>query len=40
MGIKIIYIKNGLIAKRLNDFQTNVSETISLEVTISDKNGL
>lgn len=36
-GGKIVFIKDGLIAKRLNDFETKVSETISLELTISKK---
>ena len=33
-GRKIVYVKDGLIVKRLNDFETNISETISLELTI------
>ena len=34
---KIVYVKDGLIVKRLNDFQTNISETISSELTVSNK---
>ena len=34
---KIFYVKGTLIIKRLNDFETNISETISLELTISNK---
>ena len=36
-GYKIVYIKDGLIVKRINDFETNISETISIELTISNK---
>ena len=36
-GGKIVYVKDGLIVKRLNHFETNISETISLELTISNK---
>ena len=36
-GGKIVYVKDGLIVKRLNDFETNISETLSLELTISNK---
>ena len=36
-GGKIVYFKDDLIVRRLNDFETNISETISLELTISDK---
>ena len=34
---KIAYVKDALIAERLNDFETKISETISLELTISIK---
>ena len=36
-GGKIVYVKDGLIVKRVNDFETNISETISLELTISNQ---
>ena len=36
-GGKFFYVKGTLIIKRLNDFKTNISETISLELTISNK---
>ena len=36
-GGKIVYIKQGLIAKRLRHFETKVSETICIEVTLSKK---
>ena len=36
-GGEIVYFKDDLIVRRLNDFETNISETISLELTISDK---
>ena len=36
-GRNIPYVKDGLIVKRLNHFETNISETISLELTISNK---
>ena len=36
-GGKIVYIKNGLVVKIINDFETNISETISIELTISNK---
>ena len=35
---KIVYVKDGLTVKRFNDFETNISETISLKLTISNKN--
>ena len=34
---KNVYVKNGLIIKRINHFETNISETIFLELTISNK---
>ena len=39
-GGKIVYIKDGLIVKRKTDFETYISETISIELTVSNKNGL
>ena len=36
-GGEIVYLKDGLIVKILIDFENNISETISLELTISDK---
>ena len=39
-GRKIIGVKGGLIEKRLNDFETNISENISLEEVISNKDCL
>ena len=36
-GGKIVYVKIGLIVKRLNDFETNISKIIFLELTISNK---
>ena len=36
-GGKIVYIKDGLVYKIINDFETNISETISIELTISNK---
>ena len=35
-GGKIVFVKDGLIVKRINDFKTNISEAISLELTISN----
>ena len=39
-GRKTVYVKDDLVVKRLNDFETNISVTISLELTISNKNYL
>ena len=39
-GGKIVYIKDCPIVKRINDFETNISETISIELTISSKKWL
>ena len=36
-GGKIVYVKDGLIANRLTEFETAESETICLELTISNK---
>ena len=36
-GGKIVYIKDSLIFKRINDFETNISEIISIVLTISNK---
>ena len=36
-GGKTVYIKDSLIVKRINNFETNISETISIELTISNK---
>ena len=36
-GGKIVYVKDGLIANRLTDFEITESETICLELTISNK---
>ena len=36
-GGKIVYVKDGLIANRLTEFETAESETIYLELTISNK---
>ena len=36
-GGKTVYIKDSLIVKTINDFETNISETISIELTISNK---
>ena len=36
-GGKIVYVKDGFIVKRLNDFETNVADTISLKLTLSNK---
>ena len=36
-GGKIVYVKDGLIIKIINDFETKISETISLELTILNK---
>ena len=30
----IVNVKDGLIVKRLNDFETNISETTSLVLTV------
>ena len=34
---KNVYVKDGLIVKRLNGFETNISDNISLELTISNQ---
>ena len=36
-GGKIVYVREGFIAKRLANLKGNTSETISIEVTISEK---
>ena len=36
-GGKILYAKDGLIVKRINDFKAITSEAISLELTVSNK---
>ena len=36
-GGKLIFVKNGLIAKRVKDLETRVSETICIELTILKK---
>ena len=36
-GGKIVFVKDGLIVNRLTEFETNISETICLELTISNK---
>ena len=36
-GGNIVYVKDGLIVKRINDFESNISETISIELAISNK---
>ena len=36
-GGKLVFVKNGLIAKRVKDLETKVSETICIELTISKK---
>ena len=36
-GGKIVYVKDGLIVNRLTEFETNISESICLELTISKK---
>ena len=37
MGGKTVYVKDRLLVKWLNNFETNISETISLERIISNK---
>ena len=39
-GGKIVFIKQGLIVNRLKQLETKISETISLELTISNKKWL
>ena len=34
---KIVYIKDGLIVKRINEFETNILVILSIELTISNK---
>ena len=34
-GGKIVFVKDGLLVNRLTEFETNISETICLELTIS-----
>ena len=34
---KNVYVKDGLIVKGLNDFETNISDNIYLELTISNQ---
>ena len=36
-GGKVVYVKEGLIVNRIKEFETNKSETICLELTISNK---
>ena len=36
-GGKLVFLKNGLIAERVKDLETKVSETICIELTISKK---
>ena len=36
-GGKVVYIKEGLMVNRIKEFETNRSETICLELTISNK---
>ena len=36
-GGKIFFVKDGLLVNRLTEFETNISETICLELTISKK---
>ena len=36
-GGKIVHVKDGIIVKRINDFETNISEIISVELIISNK---
>ena len=36
-GSKIVFVKDGLIVNRLTEFESNISETICLELTISNK---
>ena len=36
-GEKIVFVKDGLIVNRIKEFETNKSETICLELTISNK---
>ena len=39
-GGKIVHVKDGIIVKRINDFETNISEIISVELIISNKRWL
>ena len=34
---KMFYVKDGFIVKRLNNFEADISETFSLELTLSNK---
>ena len=36
-GGKMVFVKNGLIAKRIKSLETKISETICIELTISKK---
>ena len=36
-GGKLVFVKNGLIAKKVKDLETIVSETICIELTITKK---
>ena len=36
-GWKLIFVKSALIAKRVKDLETTVSETICIELTITEK---
>ena len=38
-GGKLVYVKQGIITKRLENLETNFSVTICIELTISKKNG-
>ena len=37
IGGKVVYVKEGLIVNMIKEFETNKSETICLELTISNK---
>ena len=39
-GGKLVYVKQGIIAKRLENLETKFSETIYIELPISKKNGV
>ena len=36
-GEKVVLVKDGLIVNRIKEFETNKSETICLELTVSNK---
>ena len=38
-GGKMVFIRNGIVAKRLKEFETKSAESIGIEITIKNRNG-